>query len=105
MRSRPPPKARATPQPGDELRMLAAALEKTDEEASRVELTVPELQGARSEYLAMVRAVAKSARDIADAAEAKDVAGIAKGQAAMEEATRLEDAVVNRINRICVLRR
>ncbi len=85
-----------------ELKGLADVLDKVAGDAEKVSLTVAELKGYASEYQSMSRAVAKSAREMAAAAEAKDEKRMAAAQADMEKAVKQEDPLVDGINKFCM---
>jgi len=91
----------ADPSGVGELRSMAVAMDKVAAAAAGVKLTIPQLTNASAEYQAMVKAVAKAARDMANAARAKDAKRINAAQAAMEKAVKAEDPLVDRINAFC----
>jgi len=84
-----------------ELKGMADAMDKVAGDAGKVELTIPELKKQRDDYQTMAKEVAKAARDMASAAEAKDANKINAAQAAMEKAVKQEDPLVDGINKFC----
>ena len=68
---------------------------------SAIKLTIPELTKYSTEYQNMAKEVAKAARDMSAAAEAKDPEKINAAQAAMEKAVKQEDPLVDGINKFC----
>lgn len=94
-------KATSDPTGVTELRNMADAMEKAAGDASKVELSIPELKDFSARYQAMARDVAKSARDMAAAVDAKDAAKMTSAQEAMEKAVKAEDALVDGINQFC----
>ena len=84
-----------------ELKSMADAMDKVAADAAKVELTIPELKKYSTDYQAMAKEVAKAARDMAAAAEAKDANKINAAQAAMEKAVKQEDPLVDSINKFC----
>ncbi|HSO00615.1 MAG TPA: hypothetical protein VLS89_20125, partial [Candidatus Nanopelagicales bacterium] len=94
-------KAGSDPTVAADLKAMADAMEKVAGDASQVKLTIPELQKFSTEYQTMSKEVAKAARDMATAAEAKDPEKINAAQAAMEKAVKQEDPLVDGINKFC----
>jgi hypothetical protein len=84
-----------------ELKAMADAMDKVAADAAKVDLTIPELKKYSTDYQAMAKEVAKAARDMAAAAEAKDANKINAAQAAMEKAVKQEDPLVDSINKFC----
>lgn len=84
-----------------ELKSMADAMDKVAADAAKVELSIPELKKYSTDYQAMAKDVAKAARDMATAAEAKDANKINAAQAAMEKAVKAEDPLVDSINKFC----
>lgn len=94
-------KAGSDPSGVNDLKAMADAMDKVAADAAAVKLTIPELQASSTEYQAMAKEVAKAARDMATAAEAKDADKINTAQAAMEKAVKQEDPLVDKINKFC----
>lgn len=84
-----------------DLRAMADSMEKVAADASKIELTIPELQKYSTEYQALAKDVAKTARELAAAAEAKDMAKVTVARAAMDRAIKQEDSLVESINKFC----
>ena len=84
-----------------DLKSLADAMDKVAADAAKVELTVLELKKASSDYQSMATAVAKSARDMAAAAEEKDEKKMSASEAAMQDAVKQEDPLVDGLNKFC----
>jgi hypothetical protein len=84
-----------------ELRAMADTADKTADEASKLELSLPETKGIATRYAQMAKDVAKAAREIADAAEKKDLDRIAKGRTALTAAVEKEDPIVQELNKLC----
>ncbi|MDI1451204.1 hypothetical protein [Polyangium sp. 6x1] len=89
------------PTGANELKGMADAMDKVAAEAAKVELTEPDLKKYSAEYQTMAKDVAKAARDMAAAAEAKDLAKINSAQAALDKAVKQEDPLVDSINKFC----
>ncbi|MCC6558955.1 MAG: hypothetical protein IT372_39005 [Polyangiaceae bacterium] len=94
-------KAGNDPSGVSDLKSMADAMEKVAADASAVKLTIPELTKYSADYQTMAKEVAKAARDMAAAAEAKDPDKINTAQAAMEKAVKQEDPLVDSINKFC----
>jgi hypothetical protein len=84
-----------------ELRAMAETADKTAEEAQKLELSLPETKGIAQRYAAMAKEVATAAREIADAAEKKDLDRVAKGRTALTTAVEKEDPIVQELNKLC----
>ena len=85
----------------NELKQMADSMDKVAADAAKVDITIPELKKFSTDYQAMAKEVAKAARDMATAAEAKDANKINAAQAAMEKAVKQEDPLVDSINKFC----
>lgn len=83
------------------LKTMADAMDKVAVDASKVELTVPELKKFSGDYQGMAKDVAKAAREMLAAADAKDVKRMNDAQTAMEKAVKQEDPLVDSINKFC----
>lgn len=94
-------KATSDPTGVAELRSMADAMEKAAADAGKVELSIPELKDFSTRYQGMARDVAKSAREMAGAVDAKDAAKMTAAQDAMEKAVKSEDVLVDGINTFC----
>lgn len=94
-------KAGSDPTVAADLKAMADAMDKVAADASQVKLTIPELTKYSTEYQSMAKEVAKAARDMSAAAEAKDPEKINAAQAAMEKAVKQEDPLVDGINKFC----
>jgi len=95
------PKGGADPTGANELKGMADSMDKVAADAAKVELTIPDLKKYSTEYQTMAKDVAKAARDMAAAAEAKDLAKINSAQAALDKAVKQEDPLVDSINKFC----
>ena len=84
-----------------DLKAMADSMDKVAGDAAKVELTMPELKKYSAEYQAMAKDVSHAAREMAAAAEAKDVQKITTAQTAMEAAVKKEDPLVDSINKFC----
>ncbi len=84
-----------------ELRSMADAMEKAATDAGKVELSIAELKDFSTRYQGMARDVAKSAREMAAAVDAKDAGKMTAAQEAMEKAVKSEDVLVDGINSFC----
>jgi len=84
-----------------ELRQMADAMDDALLSATEVRLTIPELVAYRLRYAKMARDVANSARDMASAADMKDLKKINDAQASLEIAIKEEDPIVDGINGFC----
>jgi hypothetical protein len=84
-----------------DLRAMAAALDRVVAAASGVRLSIPELRKASQDYQEMSTTAARAARIMADAAEARDRAGVEAAQTILQEAVAREDPLVDRLNAFC----
>jgi DNA repair ATPase RecN len=84
-----------------ELRALADEMDGIAAEAAKVELTQPELKKLAERYQSMAGEVAVSARELAAAVDKVDVDEMQKAQSRMDKAVKLEDPLVDEINRFC----
>ncbi len=91
----------ADPSGTAELKGMADSMDKVAADAGKVDLSTPELKKYSTEYQAMAKEVAKAARDMAAAADAKDLAKITAAQAALDKAVKAEDPLVDSINKFC----
>lgn len=94
-------KATSDPSGVTELQAMADAMEKAAVDAGKVELSIGELKDFSKRYQDMAREVARSARDMAAAVDAKDAAKMSAAQESMEKAVKSEDALVDGINKFC----
>lgn len=94
-------KAGADPTGVADLKAMAEAMDKVAADAAAVKLTIPELQKFSNDYQGMAKEVAKAARDMAGAAEAKEPDKINAAQTSMEKAVKQEDPLVDGINKFC----
>jgi hypothetical protein len=94
-------KAGSDPSGVSDLKSMADAMDKVAADAAGVKLTIPELQKYSTDYQTMAKEVAKAARDMAAAADAKDPDKINAAQASMEKAVKQEDPLVDSINKFC----
>jgi hypothetical protein len=83
------------------LKSMADAMDKVASDTSKVEVTIPELKKFSSDYQTMTKEVAKAFRDMATAAEAKDMDKINAAQQALDKAVKQEDPLVDSINKFC----
>lgn len=84
-----------------DLKAMAEAMDKVAADAAAVKLETPELQRYSTDYQGMAKDVAKAAREMAGAVEAKDADKSNSAQAAMEKAVKQEDPLVESINKFC----
>jgi hypothetical protein len=91
----------ADPTSSADFKTMADTMEKLATDASKVELTVPELKKYSGEYQTMVKEAAKAARDLAAAVDAKDPAKMASANTALDKATKAEEPLVEGINKFC----
>jgi len=94
----------ATPDGGNavaEMRALADSMDVIAGEAAAVAVTIDELKTLSSEYHKMITEVAAAARDLATAVDDVDVEHMAKAQRRMAGAVKLEDPLVERLNKFC----
>ena len=95
------PKGGSDPTGAADLKSMADSMDKVAGDAAKVDLSIPDLKKYSAEYQTMAKEVAKSARDMAAAAEAKDLAKITAAQAALDKAVKQEDPLVDSINKFC----
>lgn len=86
-----------------ELKALADVLDRVATDAAKVELSQAELRTFSSGYQSMAKEVARSAREMASAAEAKDDKRMTQAQTSMEKAVKQEDPLVDSINKFCAV--
>jgi len=91
----------ADPTGAADLKSMADSMDKVAADAAKVELTIPDLKKYSADYQTMAKDVAKAARDMAAAAEAKDLAKINAAQASLDKAVKQEDPLVDSINKFC----
>jgi hypothetical protein len=95
------------PKPADDpsgvvgLRAMADAMDKVAANAAKVELTAPELKKISADYQTMAKDVARSAREMAAAADAKDMPKVNAAWASMEKAYNQEEPLVEGLNKFC----
>lgn len=94
-------KSSADPESAASLRAVADAMEKTAADAEKAPVSLPELKKYSADYQAMAREVAKSAREMADAAEKKDSEKVAQANAALEKAAKQEEPIIEGLNKFC----
>lgn len=84
-----------------ELRELAESMDGVATQASKVQLSLPELKKFSEQYEGMTRDVATAARELAVAFEKVDEESMRKAQAKMEDAVQREEPLVAAINKYC----
>jgi TPR repeat protein len=84
-----------------ELESMADTMDRVADKAKDVRLTLPALVGFSGEYQRMAKDVARAARAMAKAADAKDLAAINAAQVDLDKAVKQEDPLVDRINEFC----
>ncbi len=84
-----------------ELRAMADTADKTAEEATKLSLALPETKAIAQRYAAMAKEVSKAARDVAEAAEKKDLDRLAKARTALTGAVEKEDPILQDLNKLC----
>jgi hypothetical protein len=84
-----------------ELRRMSELMVGVGQDVNKVELTHPQLKQYAREYQSMCAEVARASRDMAAAAEAKDIKRLTDAQAALEKAVKREDPLVDSINAYC----
>lgn len=94
-------KAQASPLDPSGLKSLAEALEKTATEAEALKLTVPELNKQATDYGALMREVAKTARDMAAGGEAGDITRAEAANQEMVKAIAKEPPLIAEVNKLC----
>jgi hypothetical protein len=83
------------------LKAMAEAMDKVAGDTAKVEVSIPELKKFSTDYQGMTKEVAKAFRDMAAAAEAKDMDKINAAQQALDKAVKQEDPLVENINKFC----
>jgi len=84
-----------------ELRAMAAVMDQAAVSTAKLSLATPELKSLANRYEAMSKDIAKNARELADAAEKKDLDKLGKAQNALNDALKLEDPIVDDLNKFC----
>lgn len=85
----------------NELRSMADVMDKAAADAAALELTTGELKQLSQRYQTMAKDTAKNAREVALAYEKHDAEGQRKAQVALNEALKLEDPIIDDINKFC----
>lgn len=84
-----------------ELRAMADSLEETAKKTKDLSLATPELKALAQRYEAMTLQIAKDARGVAEAYEKNDVARLTKAQTTLNETLKLEDPIIDDLNKFC----
>jgi len=84
-----------------DLKTMADAMEKVADDAAKVSLTIPELKRFAVDYQKMVKDIAKAERQMASAAEERDLQKRTSAEEALSSAVKQEDPLVDSINRFC----
>ena len=85
----------------NELRSMADVMDKTAVDTAAIELTTAELKQLSQRYQTMAKDTAKNAREVAIAYEKHDAEGQRKAQIALNDALKLEDPIIDDINKFC----
>ena len=91
----------ANPMATGEYKSLAEAAEKVAEDASKVQLKIPELVKFSGDYQTVMKDFAKTARDTASAVDAKDTNKMTAAANAMEKVGKQEETLISEINKFC----
>jgi hypothetical protein len=91
----------ANPMATAEYKGLADAADKVADDASKVELKIPELKKFSTDYQAVMKEFAKTARDTATAVDAKDTTKMTTAANAMEKVGKQEETLIADINKYC----
>ncbi len=83
------------------LRAMADAMDKVADEASKVPLSVPELKKMSADYQKMVRDISNAEREMAKAAEERDLTQRAAAEEKLTTAVKQEEPLVEKINGFC----
>lgn len=81
------------------MRTMADTMDRVATKAGELTLATPQLQKLAHDYRDMARDIAKAARGMADAMEARDQERISAAQAAMERAIKEEDPLIDALNK------
>lgn len=84
-----------------ELRAMATVMDQAAQSAAQLSLSTPELKTLANRYEAMTKEIARTARELADAADKKDLDRLSKAQNALNDALKLEDPLVDELNKFC----
>jgi hypothetical protein len=84
-----------------DLKAMAEAMDKIAAQTAGLPLTLPDLKKLRDEYQKMSKEIAKAERDLAAAAQDRDTARRSAAEAALDAAVKLEDPLVDQINKFC----
>ena len=95
------PKNEADPTGASDLRAMADAMDKIAAEAASIQLTLPELRKLRDDYQKMAKEFARAERELAAAAQERDAARRNAAEATLDAAVKLEDPLVDQINKVC----
>ena len=95
------PKNEADPSGVSDLRSMADAMDKVAADAASVQLTLPKLARLRDDYQKMAKDIAKAERELAAAAQARDVARRQAAEGTLDAAVKQEDPLVDQINQLC----
>ena len=80
---------------------MAASMDRVADSAAKIELTIPELKKLAADYHRMAREIARTEKELAAAAEARNVEKRAAAEKALETAVKQEDPIVDGINKFC----
>jgi hypothetical protein len=94
------PRNEADPTGVSDLKAMAEAMDKIAGEAAGVQITVPELKRLRDDYQKMAKEIARAERELAGATQDRDKRTAA--EAALDAAVKLEDPLVDQINKVCL---
>jgi hypothetical protein len=95
------PRNEADPTGVSDLKAMAEAMDKIAGQALALQLTIPDLKKMRDEYQKMSKDIAKAERELAAAAQDRDGARRTAAEAALDAAVKLEDPLVDQINKFC----
>jgi hypothetical protein len=96
------PKTETDPSGATDLKAMAETMDKIASDAAAVQLTLPELKKVRDDYQKMAKEIARAERDLATAVEKPDAAKRTAAEAGLEAAVKLEDPLVDQLNKICM---
>ncbi len=95
------PRADTDPSGAAELKALASAMDRIAAETGGVLVTLPEVRKFAGAYQKMAKDIAKAERDLAAAAESRDMGKRAAAEQALDLAVKQEDPLVEDLNRFC----
>jgi hypothetical protein len=84
-----------------DLQAMASTMEKVGQDMATAPLTIVETKRFATDYQKMAKDIVKAERDLAAAATARDIDKRAAADKALEAAMKLEDPIIDGVNKFC----